>query len=158
MNAKSSHSGFTLPELLVTLILVGVLAGVAMARLDFGGANAAGAASLLEVRLWGVKQIAMTHLIRAGLRFDESARVYTAVAIPSENGGADPFEADPIRETISADFIETTFPGGELFFDAMGRPVTGAGALMQTPQRITIHDGDRVFEIVVEPITGWIHQ
>jgi MSHA pilin protein MshC len=159
--------GFTLVELVVVMVLLGILAMVAVPRLSGIGIasfNSMGFADrLIESVRYAQKQ-AIAKRRNVCITFSSGSASFTFASIGGATqpcntnltgpGGQNPYTVVP--ETISAVTI-SAFPSN-FGFDAQGRSIdTTTGATLSAVQLITITgtDGSRTFSI--EPDTGYAH-
>ena len=149
-------SGFTLIELVVTMIIVGVLAVVAMPKLNTNTFDTTGFYQevVSSVRYAQKEAIAKHRFVCVNLavssvtiRYAKGATTTCDTELVSPRG-VSPF-------TVTAKSGVTLSPATSFLFDALGRPrTTGNAALGQLTVSIT---GDGTQSFVVEAETGYVH-
>ncbi|NBB91644.1 MAG: prepilin-type N-terminal cleavage/methylation domain-containing protein [Gammaproteobacteria bacterium] len=140
--------GFTLTELVIVLVLVGILAAFVVPRIDIEGFERQAFASELTnaLRYAQKSAIASGCHVRATVDAadDSYALVYTGAGGSTCGGGSaalpHPTRGGPFTGGGEID------GGGSVVFDAMGRTAAGLS--------ITLSSGD---VILVEPETGYVH-
>jgi len=152
----ATQSGYTLPELVMVIVLLGILAAVITPRLfSIQETQARKDAKLLLNYLVFAQELAMTRSTPYGLCLDVAADRYTVNAtdctsaaniIPSPED-----RVSPLSVTTGADL--TVNPAGttSIFFDYLGRPTPNGVTL-------TLTAGSYTATIRVEPNTGYIHE
>lgn len=157
MTERSSNAGYTLMEVVVVMVLLGILASTVALRIDFRGSQAQGTASLLEVHLLMVKEMAIASRQRVGLRLDPDNLRYEGIAIPLEVGQRNPFGRDPLRIDVDVDRLSTDLPGEAVFFDRFGRPQDADGNPLTRLYSIRVLAGSHSRRLFIEPETGYVH-
>jgi MSHA pilin protein MshC len=152
--------GFTLVELVVTLIVVAILAVVAIPRLNTHTFDTVGfyqevLSSVRYAQKEAVAKRRVTCVILAAnsvtVRFAKNTSVFTCDADLTSPRGVSPFTVTAASGvTLSSAPSIATF-----FFDALGRPFDAAG--VSSPQRTISITGDGTQSFVIEPETGYVH-
>lgn len=146
-------AGFTLVELVVTLVIVGILAVVAMPRFfDRGGFESRGftdeaLAMLRYAQKTAIAQhrIVFVHLTAAAGGAPASVALCYGNPCDASNRVLNPANQAPFSETAPS---SVNLPALVFSFDALGQPSAG--------QAIAV-TGEVVRTIVVEPVTGYVH-
>lgn len=158
------QSGFTLVELVVVLILVGVLAVVAMPRFrGVASFNTMGFTDRVMESLRYAQKQAIAKRRNVCVAFASAAVSFTFAstagsASPCNTAltgpaGQNPFSIAPENKSVVT--FATVPPG--ITFDALGRPiVTATGLPLAAAQIITV-SGDTARVFSVEPETGYVH-
>ena len=162
MRQMQAARGFTLVELIVILILVGILAVVAMPKFTGVGAyNTMGFNDRVMESLRYAQKQAIAKRRNVCVTFAASAASFTfatAAGTACDTNLSGPAGENPY--TVAAEnksvVIFSPVPAG-LTFNALGQPiVTSSGLPLAAVQTITISgDGTRTFS--VEPETGYVH-
>ena len=119
MNRQSSiinHKGFTLIEIVTTLVIIGVLSVIAAVR--FTGTSTIsvrGAADMIQADIRYAQEVAMAEYMAKSVIFSTGSSAYTF----SPASGMDPLGELPSGVTISNDFTVT--------FNTLGEPTAGGG-------------------------------
>jgi MSHA pilin protein MshC len=111
-----NHKGFTLIEIVTTLVIIGVLSVIAAVR--FTGTStisARGAADMIQADIRYAQEAAMAKHTAKSVNFSTGSSAYTF----SPASGMDPLGELPLGITISNDFIVT--------FNTLGEPTAGGG-------------------------------
>lgn len=153
-------AGFTLIELVVTLIMVAILAVVAIPRLNTRTFDTVGfyQEALSSVRYAQKEAVAKRRVVCVGLAAN-SVTVRFAKNINSFACDTDltsPRGVSPFTVTASTGVTLSSAPAiATLFFDPLGRPFDAAG--VSSPQRTISITGDGTQTFVIEPETGYVH-
>ncbi|RJP35207.1 MAG: prepilin-type N-terminal cleavage/methylation domain-containing protein [Candidatus Omnitrophota bacterium] len=152
------NRGVTLIEIVVVITLLAVLAGAVGMQFHPDSANTDGAAALIQAHLLRAKQLAMTTRQWVGLRFSPSDKKYDGIAIPVESGQPDPFRDDPLTVNLNVNRLATDFESDAILFNGRGAPISPSGIPYNSPKTITLGANQEVRQIVIEPMTGYIHE
>jgi MSHA pilin protein MshC len=151
-----NQKGFTLIELVMVIVLIGILAVIAVPQLgDMTGMKAGAFADKLEADIRYAQNLAMTRNIRHRVYFN-------AAPAPTPNGYAVTNNAGAVVEDLSVvlntgDFagITVASPFPHIEFDSLGRPYNDAGALLAADASITVSPG---FSITIKLQTGAVNK
>ncbi len=159
--------GFTLIEVVITLIVTAVLTISAFSMIDLSGSRASAAAHKLAADLRYAQRLANTSRVRHGVEVTNA----TSYRVFRDDGGggttvSNPMTGSPFVVVMGADFIGvslTTTLGGappKAQFDSIGRPFEGSVApvpIVSGANVINLLASGTPAEIVtVEPNTGLI--
>lgn len=167
MCARSSERGFTLPELVAILVLLGVLAAVALPKLDVGlGLREDGWHDEVLAALRTARQTAVSHrrLVCAQIDVDR-IRLSVAAANPATSctaplagpdGGA-AFTTAPSGTTLamSAGGAPVALPA-TLHFQPSGRVTSDGAGATAADRRLSVGALGPAFDIVVVGETGHV--
>lgn len=151
MKNKTSTNGFTLPELLVVIVIAGILAGIVVTRLSSLSINVNGSATLLRGHLLQTKHLAITHMIPVGLKFDIARKQYQQVF----SGDTDQM-TEPLIVNMSIASLETNLRENALYFDTQGKPVDVKGQPYTNPVTLELSDSSTVAVVTVYPHSGYV--
>ncbi len=155
-SAVSSY-GFTLVELVVTMIVVAILAVIAIPRLNTRTFDTVGFYQevLSSVRYAQKEAVAKRRVVCVTL-------VATSVTIKFASvEGSSACNTDLVSPRGVSPFVVTAAgvvvlsPTVSFFFDPLGRPFDGAG--VPSPQRTISIIGDGTQSFVIEAETGYVH-
>lgn len=167
----ASEHGFTLRELLVILVIIGILARVLMPKLSLiGTLDAAGYADQTEALLRYAQKtaIAQRRLVAINVTVNPpticsqtytfAPTVYPTCASGCA-GGANVTAVALPSGSARAPRSTTTLSGSVLCFDAVGRPfASGSNTPLAAATTLTVSDGGTLLRtITVEPETGYVH-
>ncbi|MBI2319723.1 MAG: GspH/FimT family pseudopilin [Betaproteobacteria bacterium] len=154
--------GFTLVELVMVLIIVGVLAVVALPRLNLGGSfSARGYADQVKARLQYAQELAVAQRRNVCVAVNAGAGTLTLTkALSSGSGGgcgASPVApADVVADLPIPSGVTLSTSSTPIIFDALGQSVDGSGVPLTSDVTITI-TGDVNTTVTVEKLTGYVH-
>lgn len=145
------HGGFTLMELVATLVLMGILAFSVVPRfLDKGSIDVSATAEQLAGDIRYTQSLAMTSGQRN--RINLAAASYQ---ITTSAGAPVAHPATGSTAAISLGDVSLGGYSGYIAFDGKGVPYTDvSGTLLGTPATITLSSGGNTRQVVVSPQTG----
>lgn len=162
-HAFQQHQGFTIVELIITITIVGILAGVALPRfVSRGDFDSVGFTDQVEsiTRYAQKSAIAMRRNVCVTLTVDTITLNYavlcnTALNLPGTQ--VNTLNA-PNGVTLAWNIAEITPGTAQFYFDPLGRPFNATdNAALTVPLRITVN-GTPLRIIIVERETGYVHQ
>jgi len=160
IESSRSRAGFTLIELVVVIIVVGIVSVVAIPRLNTKTFDTVGfyQEALSSVRYAQKEAVAKRRVVCVSLtpnsitvRFAKAISSFTCDTDLTSPRGISPFTvtARPSVTLASAPAIAT------LYFDPLGRPFDALNSA--SPQRTLTISGDGTQSFVIEPETGYVH-
>jgi MSHA pilin protein MshC len=170
---KRSEHGFTLAEVVIILIILGIIALIAIPRLgDTTGVKASATASKLRSDIAYAQSLAMTSGQRYRVYFNLSPAPAAGYAVVNNAdsdatwGEAGEFARDPssggdLSVTLNAgDYAGITISAGGLApgfveFDTLGRPYN-SGGLLGAPASVTVAGGSVTQTVTVSAQTGLV--
>ena len=144
------QQGFTLIELVIVLMLLGIMSAIALPRWAPADTTVSAQANRLARDLRHVQSMAMQQ--GRTLTLD----IQTAATYRATDSGSitvtDPATQQPF--TIAMD-NNVTVSGIDTDFDSLGRPVASS-TLLATPRIFTVTGNTTVATVTVSPVTGFI--
>lgn len=155
--AFQKHQGFTIVELIITITIVGILAGVALPRfVSRETFDTVGFADQTESLMRYTQKVAIAKRRSAcvtltansiTLNYTNAALCDTALALPSDQ-----------TNILNAPGTITLSPATGFYFDPLGRPFnTATNTPFAGPLTITI-SGAPPRTLIIEQETGYVHQ
>ncbi len=134
---KNNHGGFTLVELVVTMMVMGILAAYVAAKLNFASYDAAGDAETLKASIRLAQKLAIAQRAAVTVNFNPAG-----IQVPGETTYA-------WHNGVS---VVAAPAGTSITFDGLGRPS------IVSLTAITVSGGGIHRLICVEPETGYVHE
>lgn len=155
--------GFTLVELVITIILIGILSAVAVTRITAQAQHSVTVqADLLRRNLSHLQLLAISRAARLRLTVPANGASYTVtyLACPTNACTVGSIVTDPATgQSFSVPLTDgaTLSPASStLDFDSLGRPTSNTGLLTGVPARTyTLSGNGRSVTVSVAPITGF---
>ena len=145
----TAQTGFTLLELVMVIIAIGVLAAIAVPRWSVGDSTVHAQAAQVARDIRHVQMLAMSQ--GRTLTFESSGTSYRCVDA-SSTLITDPATQQPFSFTFSDNVTLTV---DSISFDSLGRPVT-AGVLDAAPSALTVSGSRQSASLSVTPVTGLV--
>ncbi len=142
-----SSSGFTMMEIIIVILLIGIIAAVAVPNLKVDSINPTLSAQALESDIRLVQEVGMTRNLgtgdnKAGLIFSQVGSKWTYNLVDTNGILAEQREFAP---EVTVNSITTN----SLYFNKHGEPEIGA-----TPWALNLGMGTVTYTITVKPYTG----
>jgi len=139
--------GFTLVEVILIMIIVGILAVILMPRIDFGlsgVASVGGAAEMIASDIRYVQECAMANRVSKSVTFTIGQNLYTFPATIPSTSKLDPSGRLPEGVTISNNSTNPYI----VTFNSLGEPIVGGAGWLE------VTGGGQTKRITVENYTG----
>jgi MSHA pilin protein MshC len=156
---RPSQRGFTLVELIVALLILGILAAVLVPRFfDKKDYEFQGTFDRVLATVRHAHKVATASQQRVIVTVAGNA-LSVCVAQPPGMGTCGAAVADPVR----GGSLGVEAPGGvtidgiSVAFDALGRPYAAGGAALAAPAVIAVSNGSSTRSVWIEPETGHVH-
>jgi MSHA pilin protein MshC len=133
--------GFTMIELVMIIVILGILSAYASSRLDFAGHDASGYAEIVKSSIRLAQKLAVAQR--------QNMTVTNLTGDISVGGASNPI---PDGVTVSVDPAPTP-TATSITFNALGQPIS-----ITEVTTITITGGDVSWVIILEPETGYVHE
>lgn len=150
-----NHKGFTLIELVMIIMLIGILAVVAAPKLgDMAGMKAGAFVDKLEADIRYAQNLAMTRNNRHRVYFNAAPAPAPDGYAVTDNAGTVVAGMSVVLNTGDYAGIKVTSAPTYVEFDSLGRPYNPAGNL--TAADVTISVGS--LSITIKPQTGAVNR
>jgi len=139
---QANSKGFTLIEVIMVMVIIGILAATVIPRFDFATSSRAsvdGGAYMIASDIRYAQEFAMANRVSKSVIFTSGSSVYTF----NPTGNLDPSGQLPSGVTISNNFTIT--------FNSLGEPTTGGGGF------VTVSGGGQTKTISVVNYTGKVN-
>ncbi len=160
------EKGFTVIELVMIMVVVGILAAVIVLRMDFESIKLYSATRKVAGDIRYVQKLAISNQTRAGMEFNVNGyEVYSDITVPTPAiSPGDSCSTDPSNNFV-VDFtqdrcsnysgVTLSFSASIIAFNSIGTPVDAAGTPFGTDQAITLsYSGLTPKTITIETGTG----
>ncbi len=156
-----NRKGFTLIELVMVLILIGIIAVVAIPKLsDITATNAGAFAKKLRADMRYAQDLAMTRNQRARVTFRTSPNGYDITL--GGNPVTDPATGSPFSITLNTgqyagiSISAVEFAGSYVEFNTLGVPFE-SGGMLAASKSVTVSGGSISQNVTVQPQTGAVN-
>lgn len=137
--SEKNQRGYTLVELIVMLVVMGILAAYVSAKLDFAAYDAGGCADTVKASIRMAQKLAIAKRTSSTVSVAGSCAVSVGTeSYPALNG---------VNVTNS----------GSVVFNGLGQPSVG-GTLMTAVRTFTITGGGITRYVCLEAETGYVHE
>lgn len=134
--------GFTLIELVLVLVIIGILSASALSRLNFAGHDAAGCAETVKASIRLAQKLAIAQRAPA---------TPVTVSVNGDCAVSVAGESYPALNSVSV------ANAGTVAFNGLGQPSVG-GVLMTAVRTFIVSGGDVARYICLEAETGYVHE
>jgi prepilin-type N-terminal cleavage/methylation domain-containing protein len=155
--------GFTIIELVVTLIIIGIIAVVIMtSAVPKGMVRLEAACQKMALDLRYIQQMAMAEQVRFGIAFDTSDESYFGYRVSTSTKAIDPqtrnnleVEFDELKQFNDIEILSNNL-NNAIEFDSRGAPYNGSGVKLSSQGIVTLQtvNGSYSKTVRVEPETG----
>jgi MSHA pilin protein MshC len=136
-------SGFSLIELVVIIVIIGILTAYASSRINFASHSAAGYAEIIKSSIRLAQKLAVAQRGEVTVTF----AVNPCNGSPVNGVQVDGEQCDPLPNGVSVNGL------GSVTFDGLGRPDVAAVTT------VTVSGGGDVSRLIcLEPETGYVHE
>ena len=158
---RLTTNGFTIIELVMVILILGVIAAFAMATIGSFGSNKLDAAAnkmLFDLRY--AQQLGIDRHVPCGVSFDTSGNSYFVYIGDISTLAIDPYR----KKDLSVDYdtddelkgvgLASASFGTIIYFDYMGTPYVSGGSLLSSEGVIALQYGTASKTIRIQPNTG----
>jgi prepilin-type N-terminal cleavage/methylation domain-containing protein len=125
-DTRVNPSGFTLIEVIVVMIIIGILAATVLPRINFGTTSStvlvAGAANMIASDIRYTQECAMANRVSKSITFTLNQNFYTFPATVPSTSSFDPSGQLPVVQGVSS--VTITSPTYTLQFNSLGEPIS----------------------------------
>ncbi|MBI5041493.1 MAG: type II secretion system protein [Gammaproteobacteria bacterium] len=146
---RTAQTGFTLIELVMVIVIIGILAAMAAPRMSLTDSSVHAQAAQIARDIRHAQMLAMTQ--GRTLTFQSLGGSYRCTDSTS-TVITDPATQQPFTFTLNNGVTLTV---ASVNFDSLGRPVSG-GALRSTAVDFTVSGGAQSAALSVSPVTGFV--
>ena len=157
--------GFTLIEVILVVLIIGIAAGVVVPMMSSAGSmEIRAAASMIAGDLEYAKSMAISRGQPYSVRFDTTTESYrvldqagTVIAHPVKKGFSYAIDFRNDGRLDRVDISNVSFDGTDkVTFDYLGSPYNGSGGSLLSGGVVTLQSGGATRTVSVEPVTGFI--
>ncbi len=154
---RAREKGFSLTEIILLLILVGIIAALAIPRFVYPKAGAA--ARRLSSDIQYAKELAIRQQTMSGVFFIDPTSYRVFENDDTSDAAVDPVGGGDLEVTMSGHFsgvtLSQSFTGNTLKFNSLGTPLDGNDVPITPPvNTITVTFDGETRTVTVEPNTG----
>jgi prepilin-type N-terminal cleavage/methylation domain-containing protein len=156
---RSREAGFTIIEIVVVMILIGVLAALAIPRFpEYPRAGVASRKLLSDIRY--AKELSTRLQTMSGIYFISDTQYRVFINNDTNNAAKDPQTGTNYEVTMSGEFagvtLSQTFTNSILKFNSLGTPMegSGAGTALGAAKSVTVSGTGGPRTVTIEPNTG----
>jgi prepilin-type N-terminal cleavage/methylation domain-containing protein len=163
-NGQYTLPAFTLVEVLIVLMLIGIIAAVAVPLYTSAASvQLKTAADMVACDLEYAKSMAMSTGKNYSIVFNpitESYRINDAnnqvIPHPVHIGANYIVSFATDSRLNKVDIVSTTFGSNTVKFDYLGTPFDGAGTALNSSGSVQLRAGGNILTVKVEPVTGYV--